>query len=134
MCPHTSKKKSKPFAKSSRTKQFCNRSYTIFERLLNERHGECAKMEINASWFKITYVFWMEIINKTGRLTFAKRWKRQRVDIVLSNGIIRMFEINPCTVRTYFPTCASACVWHGHVDGSGEGFQVIFKDLLEVRT
>jgi hypothetical protein len=25
-------------------------------------------------------------------------------------------------------------VWHGHVDGGGEGFQVIFKDLLEVRT
>ncbi len=49
MCRHISKKKSKPFAKSSRIKQFLKRSYTILERLLHERHGEFAKMEISAS-------------------------------------------------------------------------------------
>jgi hypothetical protein len=57
MCPHTLKRNKKPFAKSSRTKQFRKSSYTILEKSLNERHGECAKMVINASWFKITYVF-----------------------------------------------------------------------------
>jgi len=75
----------------------------------------------------------MEIINQRGKLTFAKRWKMQRVDIVLSNGIVRMFKVDACIAETYFPTCASTHVWHGHVNGGGEGFQVIFEDLLEIR-
>ncbi len=56
MCSHTLKTKLKLFAKSSKTKQFRKRSYSVLEKLLNERHCECAKMEINASCFKITYV------------------------------------------------------------------------------
>jgi hypothetical protein len=47
MCPHTSKKISKPLAKLSKTKQFHKSSYTIPKGLSNERCGECVKMEIN---------------------------------------------------------------------------------------
>jgi hypothetical protein len=43
MCPHISKKKSKPLTKSSRTKQYCKSSYTIFKGPLDERHGEHVK-------------------------------------------------------------------------------------------
>jgi hypothetical protein len=48
ICPHTSKKISKPLAKSFGTKQFHKSSYTIPKRLSNERCGECVKVEINA--------------------------------------------------------------------------------------
>jgi hypothetical protein len=48
MCPHTSKKISKPLAKSSKAKQFHKSSYTRPKGLPNERCGECAKVEINA--------------------------------------------------------------------------------------
>jgi len=40
-CMHTVKQKSKPLAKSSRTKQYCKGSYTIFKGLSDERCGEC---------------------------------------------------------------------------------------------
>jgi hypothetical protein len=46
------KKKSKPLAKSSKTKQFHKSSYTILEGLLDERHGERIKTKINACLFK----------------------------------------------------------------------------------
>jgi len=44
-----------------------------------------------------------------------------------------MVEVDACTAWAYFPTYANAYVWNGHVDGGGEGFQIIFEDLLEVR-
>jgi hypothetical protein len=47
MCPHISKKTSKPLVKSFGTKQFHKSSYTIPKGLPNERCGECAKVEIN---------------------------------------------------------------------------------------
>jgi hypothetical protein len=48
MCPHTSKKISKPFAKLFGTKQFHKSSYTTPKGLPSERCGECAEVEINA--------------------------------------------------------------------------------------
>jgi hypothetical protein len=56
MCPHTSKTKLKPLVKSSRITQSHKSSFTILKRLPNERRGECAKMKINASWSKSTFV------------------------------------------------------------------------------
>jgi hypothetical protein len=41
-------KKSKPLAKSLRTKQSRKSSYTIRKRLLDKRHGEHVKAKINA--------------------------------------------------------------------------------------
>jgi hypothetical protein len=49
MCPHILKKSSKPFVKSSGTKQCHKSSYTISERPPEERHGEQTNVEINAS-------------------------------------------------------------------------------------
>jgi hypothetical protein len=37
MCPHTLKKRLKPLAKSSRTKQYCKSSYTIPEKPPEEK-------------------------------------------------------------------------------------------------
>jgi hypothetical protein len=51
------KKKSKPLVKSSRTKKSHKSSYTILKRPLDERCGECAKIEINASEAQITSIF-----------------------------------------------------------------------------
>ncbi len=48
-CAHILKKKeSKPFAKSSRTKQFHKSSYTILKGPSEEKRGEQAKAKINA--------------------------------------------------------------------------------------
>ncbi len=43
------KKKSKPFRKSSKTKQFHKSSYTILKGSLDYIHGEHANAKINAS-------------------------------------------------------------------------------------
>ncbi len=43
MCQHISKQKSKPFAKSLKTKQYCKSLDTIFNGLSNERRDECIK-------------------------------------------------------------------------------------------
>jgi hypothetical protein len=40
MCPHTSKKRSKPFAKSFGTKQYHKSSYTILKGPPKEKRGE----------------------------------------------------------------------------------------------
>jgi hypothetical protein len=52
MCPHISKKRSKPFAKSSGTKQSHKSSYTIPKGPPEGRCGEQAKTNINASQSK----------------------------------------------------------------------------------
>ncbi len=51
------KKKTKPLAKSSWTKQSCKSWYTIFEGSLDERRGKPIKVEINASLSKIRSIF-----------------------------------------------------------------------------
>jgi hypothetical protein len=45
-CVHIFKIKLKSLIKSCRTKQSCKSSYTIFEGLPNEKHGEHAKIKI----------------------------------------------------------------------------------------
>jgi hypothetical protein len=49
MCPHISKKKSKPLVESFGMKQSHKSSYTIPKGLLDERCGEHAKEKINTS-------------------------------------------------------------------------------------
>jgi len=44
---HISKKKSKPLAKSLRTKQFGKSSYTILETTLDEKDGKHVKVKIS---------------------------------------------------------------------------------------
>ncbi len=51
MCSHISKKRSKPLAKSLGTNQSHESSYTIFEKSLDEKHGERVKVEVKASLF-----------------------------------------------------------------------------------
>jgi hypothetical protein len=50
------KKEIKPLAESSRTKQSRKSSYTILEKPLDEKHGECVKEKINASLSKTRLV------------------------------------------------------------------------------
>jgi hypothetical protein len=57
MCPHISKKKSKPLTKSLGTKQFRKSSYTILKGPPDEKGGKCVKVEINASLSKTRFVF-----------------------------------------------------------------------------
>jgi hypothetical protein len=56
MCPHTSKKRLKPFAKSYGIKQSCRSSYTIPETPPKKRCGKQAKAKINASQYKVIFV------------------------------------------------------------------------------
>jgi hypothetical protein len=76
MCPHTLKKRSKPFVKSCRTKQYHKSSYTIPEGPLEERCGEEAKVHINASQFKITSISWWKSSTKRRKPTSTSGWKR----------------------------------------------------------
>jgi hypothetical protein len=69
MSLHSSKQKSKPLAKSSRTKQYHKSSYTIFKRLLNERRGECIKAKINAYLSQKKSIFGLKSLTKGGRST-----------------------------------------------------------------
>jgi hypothetical protein len=50
------KKKIKPLTELSRTKQYHKSSYTILEKLLDERHGECVKEKIDASLSKTRFI------------------------------------------------------------------------------
>jgi len=54
---HISKQKLKPLTKSSGTKQYRKSSCTIFEGLLDERHGECIKAKINAYLSKTRSIY-----------------------------------------------------------------------------
>ncbi len=79
MCLHISKQKPKPIAKSSRTKQYCKSSYTIFKGLLDERCGKCIKAKINASQSKTRSIFGLKSSTKGGRSTSTNGWKWWRV-------------------------------------------------------
>jgi hypothetical protein len=56
------------------------------------------------------------------------------VVVISSNGIVEMLGTNACNVQMYFPTCENAHAQQTHVDGAGEGFETIFKNLQEIRT
>jgi hypothetical protein len=66
---HNIFKKSKPLIQSLRTRQYCKSSYTILEGLLDERHGECIKIDINASLSKTRFVSRSKSLTKGGRST-----------------------------------------------------------------
>jgi len=114
MCPHTFLKNSKPLAKVIGTKQYRKSSRTIFEGPLNEKHSEHARVQINASWFKVTFVFGWKSSIKKGRLTSTNGCKKQKATMVSLNGTTKMFGNNACTTRTYFLTCVNAHVQHNH--------------------
>jgi hypothetical protein len=76
MCPHTLKKRLKPLAKSSKTKQSRRSSYTIFERPPEKRHGEQAKVEINVSRSKVTFVLGWKSSTKGAKSTSIGGWRR----------------------------------------------------------
>jgi hypothetical protein len=78
MCPYTSKKKLKPFTKSSRTKQSCKSSYTIPKK----KHNKQTKAEINASQSKATFVSRWKSSTKRGISTSTSGWKRRRIHVV----------------------------------------------------
>jgi hypothetical protein len=63
------KKESKLLAESSETRQYHKSSYTIFEGLSNERHGELVKVEKNASLLKTKSIFGSKSLTKRGRST-----------------------------------------------------------------
>ncbi len=71
MCPHISKKRSKPLTKSSKTKQSYKSSSTISERSSEERCDERTNIEINASWSKITSVSRWKSSTKEGKSILA---------------------------------------------------------------
>jgi hypothetical protein len=50
------------------------------------------------------------------------------------DGTIKMHRANAHIVQMYFLPCADAHVQCSHVDGGGEGFEVIFKNLWEEMT
>jgi len=94
--------------KSFGTKRFHKRSYTIPRRPLEERGGEWAKAEINASWSKITFILGWKLSTKERRSTLASGWKKQRILRVLSNGATCVLEVNARIAWTYSPTIARA--------------------------
>lgn len=89
----------------------------------------CQSGKKRTSWFKIIFVFIWKSFTKNRRSTSANGWKRQKVVMILSNGTIRILGANACIVPKFFLTCANACTWRNHVNGGGEGFETILKDL-----
>jgi hypothetical protein len=70
-CVHIFKKRLQPLAESFGTKKSHKNSYTIPKRPPNERHGECIKVEISVSRFKVTIIFLWKLLTKKGMSTFA---------------------------------------------------------------
>ncbi len=94
MCPHTLKKKPKPFAKSSKTKQSRKSSYTIPKGPL-KRQGERAKAKTNASQSKITSMSRWKSSTKGGKSTLASGWRRRRSHKVCSKLMCVLLEHTP---------------------------------------
>jgi len=128
------KKRSKQLAKSYETKQYQKKLiHTILKGLLNERHDECAKVKINASQTKITFMSRWKSLTKVGRLTFCNEWKRWKVNVISSNGTTKNFKANTHIVRRYFSTCVAACVQHNCANGGGEKSKAIFENLRKLK-
>ncbi len=66
---------------------------------------------------------------KGGTLISIDGWKKQRVVMVLLNGIVGMLGTNACIIQTYFLTCASACAWWNHANGGGKRSKTIFENI-----
>jgi hypothetical protein len=108
MCSHTLKKRSKPLIESFGIKQFHKSSYIIPKKPSEERCGEQAKVETNASWFKVTFVSRWESSTKGGKSTLVGGWRRQKTLMVSLDGAVCVLGINACIVRTYLPTLTRA--------------------------
>ncbi len=132
MCPHTSKKRLKPLAKAYGTKQFGRSSYTIFEKPLEERHGEWVKVKTNVSWSKVTFVLKWKSSTKGGKSNSIGGWKRWRILVVSLDGVASVFGANAHIAWTYSPTWAKACVRFNHADKGGVGSKNDSKHLQEV--
>jgi hypothetical protein len=104
MCPHTSEKRSKAFAKSSRTKQFYKSSYTIPKRPPEEKCGEQTKAKRNASQFKVISISGWKSLTKRGKLILVGGWERRKTLVVSSNGVTCVLKVNVRIVQTYSPT------------------------------
>ncbi len=130
MCPYTSKKKLKPFTKSSRTKQSCKSSNTI----LKKKHSEQAKVEINASQSKATFVFRWKSSTKRGISTSTSGWKKQRTHVVSSNGVIGVLGTSTHIAWTYSLAGARACAQHNCANRGGVGSNVNSKHLRKTKT
>ncbi len=131
MCLHISKKKSKPLAELLGTKQSCKSSYTILKGSLDEKHGECVKIKINASLSKTRSIFLWKSSIKGGRSTLANGWRWGRAAMVLAHGVAWVLGVYTCIAQTYFTTWTNAHAWHNHVGGGGVGSCAIFENLWE---
>jgi hypothetical protein len=100
MCPHTLKKKLKPFVESFGTKNYCKNSYTIPKGPPKERCDEQAKVEINVFQFKITSISIWKSSTKKGKSTSKNEWRKQRTPMVSSNGVASVFEASACIVQS----------------------------------
>jgi len=132
ICPHTSKKRLKPLVEAFGTKQFGRSSYTIFERPLEERHGERAKVKTNVSWSKVTFVLGCKSWTKGGKSTSIGGWKRWRILVVSLDGVASVFGANVCIAQTYSPTWTKACAQHNHANGGGVGSKNDSNNLQEI--
>ncbi len=89
MCPHTSKNRSKPLIKSSRTKQSYKSSYTIPEWSPEKKQ---AKAKTNVFRSKVTSISRWKSSTKGGRSTLASGWRRQRTPMVLLDGVANVLK------------------------------------------
>ncbi len=132
MHPHTLKKRSKRFTKSFQTKHFHKSSYTIPKMPL-KKNGEQAKAKINASWSKVTSILGWKSLIKVGISISTSEWRRQRIPMVSSNGVVGVFGTNARIVQAYSLTWIRAHAWHDHVNGGGVGSKINFKHLREAK-
>ncbi len=133
MCPHTSKKRSKPLVKSFGTKQSRKSSYTILEGPMEERCDEWTKLETNVSQSKVTSISGWKSSTKEERSTSASGWRRRRTFVVSLEGDI-VFGANVHIIWAYSFTWARACVWCKCVDGGGIESRVDSENLWKVKS
>jgi hypothetical protein len=104
MCPHITKKRLKPLAKSLGAKQYHRSSYTIPKGPPKKKHGEQAKAKINASQYKITFISGWKSSMKGGRSISTSGWRKQRIPMVSLDGVTGVFRTNAHITRMYSST------------------------------
>jgi len=129
MCPHTLKKRLKPFVKSFGTKHSYKGSYTVFEGPPEERCGEWAKAKINASWSKVTFVSKWKSLMKGKKSTSTNGWRRWKILVVLLHGAISVLGASARIAQMYSPTWTRAHALRNCANGGGVGFKINSKHL-----
>ncbi len=127
MCPQTLKRRLKPFVESFGAKHFCQIAFTIFKRPPKERRGEQAKAEINVFQFKVTSISRWKSSTKGGISTLENEWRKWKIPMVSSNGVIGVLEVSACIAQTYSPTWTRAPLWCNCAYRSGVGFGINSK-------